>query len=103
METRLLMTEVMFGDHSILTMENGNYKYDIKTGMSGTSVVVQWLRFLISTAGGEGLIPDPELRFHMPLSTPTTSREKKKDCGSLCYYFYYVAKLFLYQYPQICR
>ena len=48
------MTEVMFGDHSILTMENGNYKYDIKTGMSGTSVVVQWLRFLISTAGGEG-------------------------------------------------
>jgi len=77
METRLLMTEVMFGDHSIITMGNGNYKYDVKTGMSGTSMVVQWFRFHISTAGGEGLIPGPELRFHMPLSTPTASGKKK--------------------------
>ena len=24
------MTEVMFGDHSVIIMENGSYKYDIK-------------------------------------------------------------------------
>ena len=78
METRLLMTEVMFGDHSIITMGNGNYKYDVKTGMSGTAMVVLWLRFNISTAGGESLIPGPELRFHMPISTPTASGGKKR-------------------------
>ena len=63
--------------------------------MSGTSMVVQWLRFHISTAGGEGLILGPELRFHMPLRLPLQG--KKKGCGSLRYYFYYVDKLFLYQ------
>ena len=30
METRLPMTEEMFGDHSIIIMENGHYKYNIK-------------------------------------------------------------------------
>ena len=43
------------------------------------------------------------LKIYRESEKEEKDREKKKDCGSLCYYFYYVAKLFLYQYPQICR
>ena len=32
----------------------------------GTSVVVQWLRLHTLNAGGQGLIPDQGIRFHMP-------------------------------------
>ena len=43
------------------------YFYHIKS-FGGTFLVVQWLRFGASTAGGMGLIPGRELRFHMPHS-----------------------------------
>ena len=39
-------------------------------------MVVQWLRFHISTAGGEGLILGPELRFHMPLRLPLQGKKR---------------------------
>ena len=32
----------------------------------GTSVVVQWLRLHTLNAGGQGLIPDQGIRYHMP-------------------------------------
>ena len=49
----------------------------------GTSLLVQWLRFLVSNAGGLGSIPGrgtrshmPQLRVHMP---QLKDKEKKKE------------------------
>ena len=95
METRLPMTEVMFEDHSIIIMENGHYKYNIKNRHEwdfhgGPVVKIPHLH-----CRGWGL--DPWSGTKIPHATQTPTAREKKDCGSLYYYFYYVAKLFLYQ------
>ena len=42
----------------------------------GTSLVVQWLRLHAPNAGGLGLIPGQETRFHMPqLKYPVRGNE----------------------------
>ena len=42
------------------------FVYPFKNKCPGTSLVVQWLRLQASNAGGLGLIPGQESRYHMP-------------------------------------
>ena len=46
--------------------------------LTGTSLVVQWLRLRAAYAGGPGSIPDQGARSHMPqLNIPHAATEKK--------------------------
>ena len=46
-------------------------------GTVGTSLVVQWLRICISTAGGPGSIPGWGIRSHMPLLKSNKIKDPK--------------------------
>ena len=45
--------------------------------MSGTSLVVQWLRLCAASAGGLGSIPGQGTRSHMPQLSATKLKKKK--------------------------
>ena len=50
----------------------------MKLSISGTSLAVQWLRLLVSNAGGAGSIPGQGTRSHMHTATkslPATTKD----------------------------
>ena len=46
---------------------------------SRTSLVVQWLSFCVSSAGGAGLIPEQGIRFHMPFGVAKKKKLLKEN------------------------
>ena len=65
----------------------------MKKDSLGTSLAVQWLRLLMLAARGMCLIPDQELRYHMPCGIAKIFLIKKK-------FFFFKEKG---QFPSICK
>ena len=59
--------------------------------LSGTSLVVQWLRLYASNAGGMGKIPSWGTKIptcHAALHAPPKKKKKKNVCVCVCIYIY---------------
>ena len=61
------------------SLKSGSWKSEIKVSEGlGNSLAIQWLGLFASTAGGTNLIPDQELRSHMPRGM---AKKKKVSAG----------------------